>query len=234
MSIPGVAPPPTPPQFIVGQGADQLRSSDLYQGFAGGPRVGLIRHDDSGYDPELSFFEIDGWSSAQSIAPGGGTPVFLAPGGFVQTTDNPMQNMAWSDATRLYNAELNLRWELGDRVTILAGFRWVNLWDQLQGTIVPSDRSAPFWNTVTTNNLYGFQLGQQWNMLKRGGFSVEGLVKAGYEALWLQGLALAPGQIPQTQSHGTPLPDVYVQATGVDASSAVFFHGANVGLEYAF
>ena len=58
------------------------------------------------------------------------------------------------------------------------------------------------------------------------------LLKAGYEALWLQGVALAPGQIPQTLSHVTPVTDVYVQALGIDSGSGVFYHGATAGLEY--
>ncbi len=60
------------------------------------------------------------------------------------------------------------------------------------------------------------------------------LLKAGYEALWLEGVALAPAQIARTTSHAVPATDVYVQSLGVDSSSGAFFHGATVGLEYAF
>ena len=34
--------------------------------------------------------------------------------------------MAWDYATKLYNAEFNVRWNPYSRVTMLAGFRWVN------------------------------------------------------------------------------------------------------------
>ncbi len=72
--------PPSPKtQFIVGQGTDQLYSSDLTQGFAGGPKVGLLWHGENGYDLEVSFFQIDGWSNAASVASGTNTtPVFVA------------------------------------------------------------------------------------------------------------------------------------------------------------
>ena len=192
--------------------------------------------------------------------------------------------MAWAYATRLYNAELNVRWDLCSRVTMLAGFRWGDLGEDLQGTIVPSDRTAPFWDTTTRNNLYGFQLGADWKIWSCGRFSINGVVKAGifdndaeettgvsiyrkvywesaatnraaflgeidvqckyqvtprlslkagYEAIWLQGVALAPAQIPETVSHGSSLP-IYVQALGVESGSGVFFHGATAGLEYSF
>ena len=279
--------PPHNP-IVLGTGTERLDSNELDQGFAAGPRLDLIRHGDCGYDLEASFFEIDGWSSAGSIAPDGGQLpnwlVFAAPGDFVQTTDYPSQSMAWSYATRLYNAELNVRWDLCSRVTMLAGFRWVDLGEDLQGTIVPSDRTAPFWSTTTRNNLYGFQLGEDWKIWSCGRFSIDGVVKAGifdndaeettgvsiyrkvywesaatnhaaflgeidvqckyqvtprlslkagYEAIWLQGVALAPAQIPETVSHGSSLP-IYVQALGVESGSGVFFHGVTAGLEYSF
>jgi hypothetical protein len=165
-----VNPPHTP--ITLGTDAERLNSNDLNQGFAGGPKVGLTRHGDCGYDLEFSFFEIDGWNSFRSIppdrtaGPGVSPPdwlVFTAPGDFVQTTDYSDQSMAW-----------------------------------------------------------GYQVTKGL------------LLKAGYEAIWLQGVALAPAQIRETLSHGTPFTDVYVQALGLDSSSGVFYHGATVGSEYAF
>ena len=58
------------------------------------------------------------------------------------------------------------------------------------------------------------------------------LLKAGYEAMWLQGVALAPGQIQETQSQ--VIRPVNVQALGVNCDSGVFYHGATAGLEYSF
>ena len=279
--------PPHSP-LILGSGTERLNSNDFNQGFAAGPRLGLIRHGECGCDWEFSFFQIDGWSSTRSIAPDGGMLpnwlVFTAPGDFVQTTDYPDQSMTWAYASRLYNAELNLRWDLCARLTMLAGFRWVSLWEDLTGTL-PPERAVPFWDTDTRNNLYGFQIGADGKLFQRGRFSIDGLVKAGifdnnaqestgvsiyrtvywesastnraaflgelglrckyqlterlslkagYEAMWLQGVALAPAQINNTLSHGTPITDVYVQALGIDSSSGVFFHGATAGLEYSF
>ncbi len=282
--------PPPMPTLIVGQGTDRLYSDDLAQGFAAGPKVGLTFHADNGYDWEFSFLEIDGWNNARSIASSAApanpiTPVFVAPGGFVQTTDNGSEKMGWEYATRLYNAEINVRRDLCPGVTMLAGFRWVNLSEELQGTIEPSTRTVPFWDTKTRNNLCGLQLGEDWKIFNRGRFSIDGLVKAGlfdnlaeettevsiyqtpywesasgnqlaflgeiglqckyqltqrlllkigYQAMCLEGVALAPGQIPETFSHGLPRTDVYVRALGINSGSGVFYHGAAAGLEYAF
>ena len=279
-------PPPVNPPFIPGTGTERLNSEDLHQGFAPGLRVGLTYHGEEGCDVEFSFFQIDGWSSAGSVAPNGQSPSFAAPGGFIQTTDTATQAMGWEYATKLYNAELNARWTLCPRVTMLAGFRWVDLSEDLQGILTPptQNRKGPFWITETRNNFYGFQIGEDCKIMERGRFSLDGLVKAGmfdnnadettgvsiyrrmhwedattdqlaflgeidlqakyqitqrlvlkagYEAVWLQGVALAPGQISKTFCNGDPH-DTYVAALGVDSGSHVFFHGAIVGLEYSF
>jgi len=60
------------------------------------------------------------------------------------------------------------------------------------------------------------------------------LLKIGYEAMCLQGVALAPGQIPETQSDIVSFRDVSVRALGINSGSGVFYHGATAGLEYAF
>jgi hypothetical protein len=265
-------------------GTEVLNANDLRQGFAGGPRLDLIHHGENEVNLEFLYFQIDGWNDEQSRGP---TPddwlVMRAPGGFLQTQDNKQkQMMVWDYASRLYNAELNVRWNPFGRVTAVAGFRWVNLSEDLQGTL-PPERSVPFWDNQTKNNLYGFQIGADATLFERGRLSIGGVLKtgvfnnhvdettavsiyrvlflesastnhcaflgetgvqakyqvterlafkAGYEAIWLQGVALAPAQIADTYSHITP--PVSVQAIGVNCGSGVFYHGATVGLEYAF
>jgi len=144
----------------------------------------------------------------------------------------------------------------------------------------PAGNYPAFWNTRTTNNLYGIQVGADVKMLELGRFSLGGLIKigvfdnnagqstgvsmqkvvypsqattnhaafvseaglqlkyqvnkglalkAGYTALWLDGVALAPGQIQETSTTPTS-----VRALGVNCGSGVFFQGATAGLEYSF
>ncbi len=266
-------------------GTELLSGNDFQQGFAGGPRIGLIRHGDNGCDFELSYFQIDGWSSERSVGPDPADWLIMrCPGVFLQTQQiKETQVMAWDYATRLYNAELNARWNPCRQVTLLAGFRWIELRENLQGALEPPSISwePPFWNTTTENNLYGFQIGADGKIFESGRFSLDGLVKAGvfdnnadettgvsvykvvrpssawskhasfvgeaglqcnyqlakslvlkagYEALWLQGVALAPGQIEETYM---PRPKTAI-AAGVNCDSSVFYHGATAGLEYSF
>ncbi len=60
-----------------------------------------------------------------------------APGAFWQTQDFPYQAMAWKATTNLYSAEANGRLDLSSRVTVLAGFRWLQLNDKLSGHVDP-------------------------------------------------------------------------------------------------
>ena len=268
-------------------GNEMLNANDFRHGFFGGPRIGLIHHGDNDGDLEVSYFQIDGWDSYRSVGP---TPddwlIMRAQVGFLQTQDNKAdQMMAWNYVSRLYNAEVNMRRNPWRRVTVLAGFRWVNVSEDLQGRL-PPERTVPFWESQTKNNLYGLQIGAEGNLFERGRFAVDGMLKTGifdnhveeattvsidrilfgesattdhlaflgeigvrckyqvtsrlslkvgYEAIWLQGVALAPGQIPKTHCHSGVLPQTtYVEALGVNCSSGVFFHGATAGLEYSF
>ena len=80
-------------------GTEALNSNDFQQGFAGGPRVGLIRHGDDGYDLELSYFQIDGWSSSRSVYPADPQDwkwlTMTCPGDFLQFNEKAGQGMAW-------------------------------------------------------------------------------------------------------------------------------------------
>ena len=287
-------------------GTEAFNSNQFRQGFSAGPKISLTYHDDSGYGAELSYFNVFDRSATKAIGPDSPADwlVMRAPGIFWQTQDFPNQAMAWSATTNLYSAEANGRLDISSRVTMLAGFRWLQLNDNLQGTLTPPDQTAPtwksacsgcnifqitpgdpagnyppFWNTNTTNNLYGVQIGVNGKILELGRFSLDGLIKfglfenhagqstgvslqkvvypsqattnhaafvseaglqlkyqvnrglalkAGYEALWLDGVALAPGQIQETLTLSN------VRALGVNSSSSVLFQGATFGLEYSF
>jgi hypothetical protein len=295
-------------------GTPALNSTDLDQGFSPGFRLGVTYHVDSNYDLEASFFRISDWDFTRSIGPNNPLSwlVMKAPGGFFQTQDFTYQSMKWDYSTELYNAELNVRYKFSRRIIVLAGFRWLHLHENLQGTTPPPDRILdtwksdlsnnlydvarienqpggtpapplpPFWNTSTTNNLYGLQIGADGKLFECGPFSIDGLIKVGgycnhasestgvsiekvvcpsgastnhaafvgeaglqckyqiikgitlklgYEALWVDGVALAPGQIQETYSTFKP---VTVTALGINSDSSVLFHGGTAGLEFSF
>jgi hypothetical protein len=306
--VPGTVPFFKPPLYTAtAPGVEAFNANQFRQGFSAGPKLSLTYRGDAGYGVELSYFNVFDQSDARTIGPD--TPrdwlVMKAPGIFWQTQDFPYQGMRWSDATNLYSAEANGRLDVGSRVTLLAGARWLQLNDTLVGTLTPADRTAPtwkqtnptdnifqvtagntpagnyppFWTTGTTNNLYGVQIGVGGTIVELDHFSLDGLVKvglfddnaqqstgvslrktvfpshattnqaafvseaglqlkyqlikglalkAGYELLWLDGIALAPGQFQET------LTTTSVRALGVNARSTVLFQGATFGLDYSF
>ena len=310
--VPGTVPFFNPPyDTSTALGVEAFNSNQFRQGFSAGPKISLTYHGDSGYGVELSYFNIFDQSASKTIGPDNPADwlVMKAPGNFWQTQDFPYQGMAWSAATNLYNVEANGRLDITNRVTLLAGVRWLQLNDNLEGTLTPADRSAPtwkknpldldsnlfqvgmlsldlpagnyppFWNTSTANNLFGVQIGVDGKILEFGRFSLNGVIKiglfdnyaeqstgvslqkvvqpsqattnhaafaseadlqvkyqltkglalkAGYEMLWLDGVALAPGQIQET------LTLTNVRALGVNCGSSVLFQGATAGLEYSF
>jgi hypothetical protein len=170
-------------------GTEVLNSNDLQQGFCAGPRVELIRHGDSGCDLEVSYFQINGWLGDRTVVPDPADwLVMRAPGywlfskePWIQTNQKTTQAMAWEYGSELHNAEFNVQWDPCTRVTMLAGFRWARLHEDLVGALAPPTISGepPFWNGMTTNNLYGFQIGADGKILERGRFSLDGLAKAG-------------------------------------------------------
>jgi hypothetical protein len=81
----------------------------------------------------------------------------------------------------LYNTEINFRRPVNNRVTWLAGFRWVETFDhwRLNGTLPAAGVNAAL-NLTTANHLYGAQTGLDLRLWDRGGpFRFEGLFKAG-------------------------------------------------------
>jgi hypothetical protein len=294
-------------------GVEALNSNQL-DGVSAGPKVSLLYRGDAGLSAEFSYFNIFTQGATKTIGPTSPADwlVMQAPGTFWQTQDWAYQGMTWASATKLYSAEANGRLDLSEKVTVLAGLRWLRLKDSLQGTLTPADLMEPdwkpdctpngamnscqitqlgtgstpagyyppFWTTTATNNLYGAQVGVHAKLLEVNRLSLDGQLKAGlydnhatqttvvsmrkllfpsgaatdrlafageldlqlkyrvtpaltvkfgYEALWLAGVALAPGQIQQTYT--TPSS---VTALGVNSGSQVLFQGATAGLEYSF
>ncbi len=156
-----------------------LYSNDFHFGFHSGPRVSLIRHGDRCYDLEFLYFGIDGWSrSIDRPYNAGGYVTYFS--GEPYPSDGPLLA---DYASRLYNGEINLRWSPSCRVTMLVGFRWAELRENLIGYERERDITAIIWNPIgqikTQNDLYGFQIGSDVKLWECGCLSIDGLLKAG-------------------------------------------------------
>ena len=69
------------------------------------------------------------------------------------------------DRTDVNNAEVNYRRWLGNNFSVLGGFRYVNLHDQLNDSFLRTPPGGPVpvhTRNETDNNLYGLQLGADW------------------------------------------------------------------------
>lgn len=221
---------------------------------------------------EARFFSIDGWDSATMAVFDPASPVVIntvMP--FVPT------GLMTVDATynsELLSAELNLRRELSDCVSLLGGFRYLELDEHFHADLDVAAIVPSTYDTFTRNRLYGGQIGADATLWSRNRLTVEGLVKvgifhnsggqntvydtgavvvmatdtsdraaflgelafaanycltdalslrAGYDLLWLETVALASDQIPATN---------FATSSGISADGGAFYHGAFVGLEY--
>jgi hypothetical protein len=207
--VPGDVPWWTPagPNTTNVPGVEALNSHQLSQRLAAGPRLGVSYRDPSGYGVELSYFNVLGLKASKGIGPEAPAQwlVMKAPGTFWQTQDYAYQSMGWQDESRLHSLEANARFDVSPRVTLLAGVRWLQFSDRLQGTLDPADLgqplwkfnvpsrladavplpgspvvlNPPFWTSSTTNNLYGVQVGARATVWELDRFSLEAIAKVG-------------------------------------------------------
>ena len=167
------------PLFVVSAtGETALDAADLEFDFEPGVRLGLMRHALLGcWGLEVNYLGIDNWSSETAVD--------------TQIVDAFTENFAGFDFgdiadyyarydSRLYSGEVNLRRELGEPITFLAGFRMLELNEDLG---ISGTTSNGFFTDIlhasTDNRLYGGQLGLDADLLCRGRLRVDGLLRAG-------------------------------------------------------
>jgi hypothetical protein len=139
----------------------------------GGPRVSLTRHGCHGYDLEFVYFGIDGWSSSRDVPHNENRYAIRSRTATYLTSQGPFHV---DYATRLYNSELNLSWNPVCNVKMLAGFRWDELVEGIDGFNVSSMNNGML---RTTNDLFGFQVGTDITFWQSCRFGINGILKAG-------------------------------------------------------
>ena len=154
-----------------GTGATLVNADDLSFGYREGLRLAAAR--DIGYrsDVEFEFFFVDQLSASTTVtAPGAELTVYGAPFGTAP--------IALGYGTDLYSFEANWRraWGAGCIKTLI-GFRMMELGENL--TVTDALSPPQLFQGDIDNHLYGFQLGIEAAILRRGRWEIEGGLKCG-------------------------------------------------------
>jgi hypothetical protein len=136
-------------------GGSFSRGSDFDFNTQEGIDVMLRRRFANGDQLEGRYFGIDGNTAAQQLA---------APGNFIGTgfTGPGGTAINGSYESNLQSAEINWRRPLLERITVLAGFRYIGLDDTLNYTLNSTVAGGLY---DYENDLYGGQIGGDWSLL---------------------------------------------------------------------
>ncbi len=168
--------------------AELSNVADFDPGWAAGPQVELSRHFDSDWDFSVRYFSIDGWQAARSLADTGNLRVPLV-------SDDPadfFDTASASYSSRVYSTELNLKRRWGDRLRLLAGFRWVELHEQVSAEAYSPALEGMF-DIGSSNYLYGFQVGAESLLYQHGPLQFDGYLKAGIYGNHIRGSVYGDG-----------------------------------------
>jgi hypothetical protein len=126
-----------------------------------GPRVSILVPASATCDFEGSYFGVDSWNV---------TADYDLASGDVGALDF---------TSELQSAELNIRYNAREWLTLLAGFRYIGFMESVDFTATSFDLLS-IWQLDTENNLYGAQIGADIGLLRLfDRFEVNTVVKAG-------------------------------------------------------
>jgi hypothetical protein len=160
-------------------GGDLFDASKLEFPYAAGPRLSLTALDCEGWGFELNYFGVDGWSADTGIpnaSLSGGSANLIAD----SVTQIPLADAHFESIARLYSSEFNFRGPLFGNISILAGFRWLELTDQYVADGTSTTGYAVSETILTHNHLYGFQMGADGMLAQQANrWRLTGFVKGG-------------------------------------------------------
>ena len=172
-------------------GATPTNARDLNTGIGIGPQGTFLYRGlfNSAWDAEVSYFQVNDFS-ARAFTPSA-----------TQLLTTPPIVFAPMDVTSTYQSsvrsgEINLRRGWTERVTLLGGFRYFEVQDDLFHKICQTGKTE---RIRSQNQAYGFQLGVDANLLTWGRFDLNGWTKAGVflnQADQQTIITLVPGTVP--------------------------------------
>jgi len=143
-----------------------------------GWEIDVTRRLNCDWDLEARYFDLGGQSAnSPTITSSNGAGVLYAP--TAQGLFFPPLNNNLSYTSRLQDVELNARRGPNDWLTLLAGFRYLDLDDRILVNQLTTGNTAATQKLEGFNSLLGFQIGADASLWRRGSFSVDALVKAG-------------------------------------------------------
>jgi hypothetical protein len=151
-------------------GVTPISVGDLaFNEYQGGPAVTLIRHNLMGSRTsfEVTYFGV---RDTNSVTATGATAFFSNP-----QINFPNRNVGLDYRSSLDNTEINFRDTFGDWFTLLGGFRWVELSDELSTNF----GGGATYRINVNNHLYGGQIGADILIWGSDRFSIEWIGKAG-------------------------------------------------------
>jgi hypothetical protein len=268
--------------LVLGQetGETLLNANNLEYNHQAVPRLQLIHENCCCWGWDFGIFGTDGWSTG-GFASGEPSPALVAPGIVIGGTA-PGNIFQLDNSTSLLSTEFNIRRRCSEHLTWLAGFRWIELSDELNAAST-APTFIEFYSIDADNHLYGFQVGADAVLVHPvDHFRIDGIfrvgvlgnsadqttrspylanfqgfvgqvsaddddasfmaelglrgvlqltnslaVTGGYQVLWLDGLALAPEQLPVTSL-------LAPGSAAVNTDGELLFHGAMVGLQLTY
>ncbi len=164
-------------------GGELLHANDFNFAWAAGPRVGIVAEDVCCCcDLEASYFGIDEWSAGKNIIASDDGAEFLFfndPGHAVFLDSGELLDFHYISS--LHSVEINLRHPIWDRLSVLMGFRYVELHEELN--VREYDPIEQSYSSLLTDNvdnhLYGGQIGLNVAFINTCSCSIEGVIKAG-------------------------------------------------------
>jgi len=152
--------------------AEVLNTRSANLGWGSGMGADVVSHWPNGIDFDISFFAMQDWNALATAS--GGNLIFplISPTEIFDT-------VSVSYDSDLYSLEANMRWPVHPILSLLVGFRWVELTEQMT-FFAGSNLYIGTLTLKTANNIYGVQAGADvvlWQPLQC--FRVDGTFKAG-------------------------------------------------------
>ncbi len=149
--------------------AQTLNATDFHFDYELGWDVSLIAQTGSLPEMELRFFSVNSWTAAATAE------MITAPIQINAAINaiNAAGTVAASYGSDLHNLEANIRFPYSDCVTLLAGFRYLELDERFYADI-PGDVTL---DVTTRNRLYGAQAGAEASLWRSGRWTLEGVAK---------------------------------------------------------